>query len=132
MSLAQHVRRSSAPRLPLIAAAVAAVTAVLLSAPLASAAPAAIPATVAAAPAVVTGVTGNCAYQVSWNIDALNVRSGPGTNHSVIGTLAPGSYVSSPYCSDWVAGPGGNGWWVQISFKGRLAYVSTQFLNGLP
>ncbi|RSS48315.1 SH3 domain-containing protein [Streptomyces sp. WAC07061] len=120
-------------RLPLIAAtaATAGVLSVgVLSAVPASAAPMSVPASARAlSPA---SATGNCAYQVSPDIDALNVRSGPGVNYAALGTLAPGTYVSAVGCGDWVPGPGGNGWWVRIEYGRGSAYVSTQYLNGLP
>lgn len=51
----------------------------------------------------------------------LNVRSGPGSNHGVIGGLPSGARIDS-------TGPDQNGW-TPITFQGRQAWVSTAFLN---
>ena len=50
----------------------------------------------------------------------LNVRSGPGTNYSVIGSLKKGAAVTIT---------GSTGAWFSISFSGKTGYVSTQFIK---
>lgn len=51
----------------------------------------------------------------------LYVRSGPGSNHGVIGGLPSGARIDS-------TGPAQNGW-TPITFQGRRGWVSTGFLN---
>ncbi len=51
----------------------------------------------------------------------LNFRSGPGTNHNVIGQLRQGEVVK-------IIGNGGNNW-VQIVHNGTEGYVSLAYLN---
>ncbi|MFC4737816.1 peptidoglycan-binding protein [Bacillus daqingensis] len=51
---------------------------------------------------------------------SLNVRSGPGTNHGVVGSLANGTVVT-------IVGEQ-NGWY-QISFNGGTAFVSASFID---
>lgn len=53
----------------------------------------------------------------------LNVRSGPGLNHSVIGSLARGETVT-------VTGPSAGGW-APVRSQGRRAYVAAQYLSGV-
>lgn len=53
----------------------------------------------------------------------LNVCSGPGLNHSVIGSLARGETVT-------VTGPSAGGW-APVRFQGRRAYVAAQYLSGV-
>jgi uncharacterized protein YgiM (DUF1202 family) len=50
----------------------------------------------------------------------LNVRSGPGTNYGVIGSLKKGAAVTIT---------GSTGSWFIISFGGKTGYVSTQFIK---
>lgn len=54
------------------------------------------------------------------NTSSLNVRSGPGTNYSKVGTLSKGEKVGIMSES--------NGW-SKIDFKGKIAYTSTQYLS---
>ena len=54
------------------------------------------------------------------NTDSLNVRSGPGTNYSKLGTLSKGSKVGVISES--------NGW-SKINYNGKEAYVSSQYLS---
>ena len=61
-----------------------------------------------------TSYTGECSG------DGINVRSGPSTDTSSVGTLSKGETVN-------VIGTG-NGW-VKISYKGNTAYVSAQFIQ---
>ncbi len=51
---------------------------------------------------------------------SLNVRSGPGTNHAIIGGLSKNQTVSVSSIS--------NGW-ATISYNGRTAYVSSSYLS---
>lgn len=53
----------------------------------------------------------------------LNVRSGPGLNHPVIGGPARGETVT-------VTGPSAKGW-APVLFKGRRAFVAAQYLSGV-
>lgn len=53
----------------------------------------------------------------------LNVRSGPGTDYSVIGSLAPRSIVS-------VTATRGN--WSAIAYQGRTGYVASRYISPLP
>ena len=57
------------------------------------------------------------------NTDSLNVRSGPGTNYSKLGTLSKGSKVGVISES--------NGW-SKINYNGKEAYVSSKYLNRIP
>lgn len=50
----------------------------------------------------------------------LNVRSGAGTSHSILGTLSKGTAVT-------VTGQSGN--WYKISYKSKTAYVSKQYIS---
>jgi N-acetylmuramoyl-L-alanine amidase len=52
---------------------------------------------------------------------SLNVRSGPGTNHSAIGSLARGANVD-------IRKTERNGW-LQISYNGSVGYVSGQYIS---
>ena len=54
------------------------------------------------------------------NTDSLNVRSGPGTTYSKVGTLSKGSKVEVLSES--------NGW-SKINYNGKEAYVSSQYLS---
>lgn len=51
----------------------------------------------------------------------LNVRSGPGLNHPIIGGLPAGARIDS-------TGPAQNGW-MPVSFGGRTGWVSDLYLN---
>lgn len=53
--------------------------------------------------------------------DSLNVRSGPGANHTDIGDLQPHEIVT-------VLGYDASGRWAQIRYRGQIAYVSASFL----
>ncbi|MFA5625470.1 MAG: SH3 domain-containing protein, partial [Bradymonadales bacterium] len=52
--------------------------------------------------------------------DVLNVRTGPGTNHSKIGTLRKGAKVSVK---------GESNGWLNISYNGKNAFVSKQYTS---
>ncbi len=56
------------------------------------------------------------------NTDSLNIRSGPGTNYSKIGTISKGSKVGVISES--------NGW-SKINYNGKEAYVSSKYLNSI-
>ncbi|MDO5499043.1 MAG: SH3 domain-containing protein [Propionibacteriaceae bacterium] len=53
----------------------------------------------------------------------LNVRSGPGLNHGIIGALPTGTRIDS-------TGPARNGW-MPITFRGRQGWVSDAYLNAV-
>jgi thiol-disulfide isomerase/thioredoxin len=53
-------------------------------------------------------------------IDVLNVRSGPGTDHERIGSIAPGEV--------YVAHAEQNGWYT-INFQGQTGYVSGEYVE---
>lgn len=53
----------------------------------------------------------------------LNVRSGPGLDHPVIGGLARGETVT-------VTGPSAKGW-APVLYQGRRAFVAAQYLSGV-
>ncbi len=53
---------------------------------------------------------------------ALNVRSGPGTNYSILGVLYQGNSVT-------VRGANQNGW-TPVTYQGRSAWVASQYLTG--
>ena len=53
---------------------------------------------------------------------AVNVRSGPGTDNSILGVLYLGDTVT-------VRGGSQNGW-TPVTYKGRSAWVSSQYLTG--
>ena len=55
-----------------------------------------------------------------FNCGGLNVRSGPGTDHSIIGGLAPGTGVSIS---------GKEGKWYKINYNGSTAYVHGDYIN---
>ena len=63
-------------------------------------------------------VDGQEIVRVTTTTDNLNVRSGPGTNFTVIGQAPPGSI--HPYL-------GTEGGWYKISFEGKEGYVSSNF-----
>lgn len=54
------------------------------------------------------------------NTSSLNVRSGPGTTYSKVGTLSKGEKVG--IMSE-------NNGWSKIDFKGKVAYTSSQYLS---
>ena len=56
-------------------------------------------------------------YYVTANI--LNVRSGPGTNYSLVGTYTQGTRVYVHSIS---------GGWAKVRFNGVTAYASAQYL----
>ena len=53
---------------------------------------------------------------------AVNVRSGPGTDHSRIGVLYPGESLS-------IRGSAANGW-VPVTWRGRNAWVASAYVTG--
>ena len=53
---------------------------------------------------------------------AVNVRSGPGTDHSRLGVLYPGESLSA-------RGAASNGW-VPVTWKGHNAWVSSPYVTG--
>ncbi len=55
-----------------------------------------------------------------FNCGGLNVRSGPGTDHSIIGGLIPGAGVSIT---------GKEGKWYKINYNGSTAYVHGDYIN---
>ncbi len=55
-----------------------------------------------------------------FNCGGLNVRSGPGTDHSIIGGLGPGAGVSIV---------GKEGKWYKIKYNGSTAYVHGDYIN---
>ncbi|WP_375432888.1 SH3 domain-containing protein [uncultured Friedmanniella sp.] len=52
--------------------------------------------------------------------EIVNVRSGPGTSHQIIGTLASGQSVTTLSTSKG---------WTKISFRNRQAYVASRYLD---
>ena len=52
---------------------------------------------------------------------ALNIRSGPGTGHKIIGKLQKGSYITLQNES--------NGWWRIEYADGKEGYVSSDYIN---
>lgn len=72
-----------------------------------------------AAPAVVLGEDGDIMYVTA---SRVNMRSGPGTQNSVVDSLARGTAVEAVASAD--------GDWVQIrTAQDQLGYVSGQFLS---
>ena len=67
---------------------------------------------------ITTSVSANSTYTV--NCSALNVRSGPSTQNSIIGVLYRGQQVSG--------GQSSNGW-TPITYKGTRAYVYSAYLT---
>lgn len=75
------------------------------------------------------GAVASVAYGASANAElfsvrangGLNVRSGPGTSHSVLGTLPAGTRIDS-------TGPSQNGW-APIDYQGRQGWVSDTYLR---
>lgn len=65
-----------------------------------------------------TGDFETTVYKVTAN-SGLNVRTGPGTNHSILGVLAYGTSVDVAEIS---------GSWAKISYSGQTAYVSVNYL----
>ena len=53
---------------------------------------------------------------------AVNVRSGPGTDHSRLGVLYPGESLSA-------RGTASNGW-IPVTWKGRSAWVASAYVTG--
>lgn len=53
---------------------------------------------------------------------AVNVRSGPGTNHRILGVLTPGATVA--------ARGGSQGGWTPVTYRGQRAWVASQYLRG--
>ncbi|GAA1434297.1 hypothetical protein GCM10009616_28290 [Microlunatus lacustris] len=66
------------------------------------------------------GTTPAAAVSTATTTESLNVRSGPGTTHAVLGTLKQGQKVTT------LATTKG---WTTIEFKDRRAYVSAQYLR---
>lgn len=57
--------------------------------------------------------------------NTLNVRSGRGTNNSVIGTLKKGQIVDLSYClNDWISIPFKGG-------KGGMGYINVNYIEGI-
>ena len=78
-----------------------------------------IPATVAGSSSDSLTIPGEYAALIVVCNSACNVRSGPGTNYSVVGTAA----VNSAY--QWVSVSGD---WTQIVYNGNNAYVSNDYV----
>lgn len=72
----------------------------------------------AASTAVASGGGGAKTYKVTAK-SGLNVRSGPGTNHSKLGALSYGAEVQAS---------GISGGWASIDYGGKGAYVSANYL----
>lgn len=51
---------------------------------------------------------------------SLNIRSGPGTNYSILGSLKKGDIIDVQSIS---------GGWAKFSFKGKIAYASDKYLR---
>jgi uncharacterized protein YgiM (DUF1202 family) len=91
----------------------------------------------AASPAPTTDTAGHtvtaqniCTYQVRGVTDWLNVRSGPGTNHGVVGRLDPNQYAEGN-CRQ-ANGPGASVW-VNIKAKnGAWGWASKDYLALMP
>jgi uncharacterized protein YgiM (DUF1202 family) len=80
------------------------------------------------APAVVASDI--CNYQVRGVYDWLNVRSGPGTNYSIIGKLYPNQYVSGDCRQS--SGPGAS-IWVHVKLaSGNWGWSSKDYLALMP
>jgi uncharacterized protein YgiM (DUF1202 family) len=62
----------------------------------------------------------NSEYRV--NTSSLNIRSGPGLNHSVIGSLSKNAVVTVLSAE--------NGW-AKINYNNRTAYISLQYITSL-
>lgn len=56
------------------------------------------------------------------NTDVLNVRSGPGTNHSIVGKLKKGQKV------DVLSEANG---WSKINYNGKTSYISSSYLSNV-
>lgn len=77
------------------------------------------------------GAIGSVAYSASATADpftvkangGLNVRTGPGTNFRILGTLPTGSQIDS-------TGPSRDGW-MPISYQGNEGWVSGAYLNAV-
>lgn len=72
-----------------------------------------------AATAVTPAATADADRLTTWT--ALNIRSGPGLNHAVVGGLYPGQLVKA-------AGPSRNGW-TPVTFNGKLAWLSSRYVK---
>jgi uncharacterized protein YgiM (DUF1202 family) len=73
--------------------------------------------------ALVLGLVGTspaAAVSTATTTEILNVRSGPGTSHRVLGTLGKGQKVTTLAASKG---------WTTIEFRDRKAYVSSQYLR---
>jgi len=66
------------------------------------------------------GTTPAAAVSTATTTEALNVRSGPGTSHAVLGTLMKGQKVTTLATSKG---------WTTIEFRDRKGYVSAQYLR---
>lgn len=68
---------------------------------------------------------GGAGWQVVHNAPAgyMNIRSGPGTNHPVMFTLAPAQVVGVDGCKQADPG-GGSGQWCLIAAAGRTGWIS--------
>lgn len=78
----------------------------------------------------VNGVQPRYVYKVVTDGGNLNVRSGPGTNYSIIGQIANGSYVNISFMQDanispWVYGSGTSTTGVEITGYMHGDYIGT-------
>jgi uncharacterized protein YraI len=69
---------------------------------------------------VALAVTGGVAAAASATTD-LNIRSGPGTEHQVIGVIPSGAPVDVLGCT---------GSWCQVNYAGRAGFASGSYLSG--
>lgn len=72
-----------------------------------------------AATAVSPTATADADRLTTWT--ALNIRSGPGLNHAVVGGLYPGQLIKAD-------GPSRNGW-TPVIFNGKKAWLSSRYVK---
>lgn len=60
--------------------------------------------------------------QVNTGGSNLNIRSGPGTSYKIVGKYKDGAYIQLTSYS--------NAKWFQVVYKGKIAYVSTTYVDG--
>ena len=72
-----------------------------------------------AATAVTPTATADADRLTTWT--ALNIRSGPGTDHKVVGGLYPGQLIKA-------AGASRNGW-TPVTFNGKKAWLSSRYVK---
>ncbi|HLQ81998.1 MAG TPA: SH3 domain-containing protein, partial [Bacillota bacterium] len=72
-----------------------------------------------AATAVSPTATADADRLTTWT--ALNIRSGPGTDHAIVGGLYPGQLIEA-------AGPSRNGW-TPVTFNGKKAWLSSRYVK---